>query len=97
MARVSFYELAEREMNDPALYYESESRRLGVRFLDEIERCIDAIAKNPNAGVKVRAKVRRRLIRKFPYGILYSVKEDGIRILAIMNLRRRPTYWVRRF
>ena len=50
MARVSFHELAEREMNDAALYYESESHGLGVRFLDEIERCIAAIAKNPNAG-----------------------------------------------
>ena len=96
MARVSFHELAEREMNDAAIYYEGESRGLGVRFLDEIERCIASIAKNPNAGGTVRAKVRRRLIRKFPYGILYSVKEDGIRILAIMNLKRRPTYWVRR-
>ena len=53
-------------MNDAALYYEGESRGLGVRFLDEIERCIAAIAKNPNAGAKVRARVRRRLIRKFP-------------------------------
>ena len=96
MARVSFHELAEREMNDAALYYESESRGLGVRFLDEIERYIAAIVKNPNAGPKVRGKVRRRIIRKFPYGILYSVREDGIRILAIMNLKRRPTYWVRR-
>jgi len=96
MTRVSFHRLAERELNDAALYYEHESPGLGVRFLDEIERYIDAIAKNPNAGKKVRGEVRRRILRKFPYGILYSVKDDGIRILAIMNLRRRPTYWVGR-
>ncbi|MBI2150548.1 MAG: type II toxin-antitoxin system RelE/ParE family toxin [Acidobacteria bacterium] len=83
-------------MNDAALYYERESPGLGVRFLDEIEHYIAVIVKNPNAGSKVRGQVRRRIIRKFPYGILYSVKEDGIRILAIMNLKRRPTYWVRR-
>ena len=64
-------------MNDAALYYESESRGLGVRFLDEIERYIAAIVKNPNAGPKVRGKARRRIIRKFPYGILYSVRETA--------------------
>jgi len=96
MARVSFHRLAERELNDAALFYEHESPGLGVSFLDEIERHIEAIVKNPNACKKMRGQVRRRILRKFPYGILYSIKADGIRILAIMNLRRRPTYWVGR-
>lgn len=96
MARVSFHELAEREANDAALYYESESPGLGGRFLDEVERGIDSITKNPDAGTKIRGEIRRRILRKFPYGILYSVKQDDIRILAIMNLRRKPAYWVGR-
>ena len=29
-------------------------------------------------------------------GILYKIKPTGIRVLAVMNLRRRPTYWVGR-
>jgi toxin ParE1/3/4 len=96
MTRVSLHELAERELNDAALYYESESAGLGVRFLDEIEQYIGAIIKNPEAGKKVRGQVRRRILRKFPYGILYSAKDDGVRILAVMNLKRRPMYWVGR-
>jgi len=96
MARVSFHRLAERELNDAALYYERESPGLGVSFLDDIGRYIEAIVKHPNAGTKLRGRVRRRILRRFPYGILYSSKADGIRILAIMNLKRRPTYWVGR-
>jgi toxin ParE1/3/4 len=96
MTRVSFHELAERELNDAALYYEQENAGLGIKFIDEIERYIGAIIKNPNAGKKVRGQVRRRILRTFPYGILYSVKDDGIRVLAIMNLKRRPLYWVGR-
>jgi hypothetical protein len=49
MARVSFHELAERELNDAALY-ERESAGLGIKFLDEVENYIGAIVKNPNAG-----------------------------------------------
>ena len=59
-------------------------------------RYIEAIIKNPTAGKRVRAQVRRRILRTFPYAILYSVHENGIRILAIMNLKRRPLYWVGR-
>ena len=96
MTRVSFHELAERELNDAALYYETESAGLGVRFLDEVERYVGAIIRNPSAGKKIRAQIRRRILRSFPYGILYSARDDGIRILAIMNLKRRPMYWVGR-
>lgn len=83
-------------MNDAALYYESESPGLGIRFLDEVEWYIASITKNPDAGIKIRRYIRRRILHKFPYGILYSVKDDGIRILAVMNLRRKPSYWVGR-
>src|SRR3954469_24491449 len=96
MTRISFHRLAERELNDAAVYYENESPGLGVNFLDEIERFIEAIARNPGAGTRIRGHVRRRILHKFPYGILYSSKPQGIRILAIMHLKRRPTYWVGR-
>ena len=43
MARVYFHRLAERELNDAALYYGRESTGLGVSFLDEIERYLEAI------------------------------------------------------
>ena len=57
MARVSFHRLAERELNDAALYYERESPGLGVSFLDEIERYIGAIITNPEAGKKIRSRL----------------------------------------
>ena len=55
--RVSFHELAERELNDAAIYYERESHGLGGKFLDEVERYIEAIVQNPNAGAKVRGEI----------------------------------------
>jgi len=37
--------------------------------------------------------IRRKLIRRFPYGVLYSVKTDAVLIIAIMHCSRRPGYW----
>ena len=55
--------------------------------------CIRDVLDRPEAGSVLVGAVRRRLIRRFPYAVLYSVKATGIRILAVMNLRRRPMYW----
>src|SRR5262249_41268221 len=96
MTRVSFHQLAERELNEAALYYEQESSGLGVRFLEEVEQYVAQIMSNPWAGQKIRGEIRRRILRKFPFGILYSVKDKHVRVLAIMNLKRKPNYWIGR-
>lgn len=96
MERVSFHRLAERELNEAASYYEGQKVGLGARFLAEVVRCIELLVEHPEAGPVILAPVRRRLVRRFPYGILYTVKPEGVRILAVMNLKRRPLYWVGR-
>ena len=93
---VTFHRLAELELCDAAQYYETESLGLGATFLDAVERCIATIVEHPEAGAMVRGSIRRRLLHRFPYGILYSQTSTGIRVLAIMNLKRRPNYWVGR-
>ena len=93
---VSFHELAERELNDAAQYYSQEQSGLGAAFIADVQRCADAILQHPEAGPVVRGTVRRRLCRRFPYALLYTIRPDAVRILAVMNLKRRPAYWVGR-
>ena len=96
MGRPEFHRLADRELNEAAQYYELESTGLGSSFLREVSRCLRSIEQHPGAGAILRGAVRRRLLRRFPYALLYKIKPDSIRILAVMNLRRRPTYWIGR-
>jgi plasmid stabilization system protein ParE len=93
---VSFNPLAEQELNDAARYYELESTGLGDSFLAEAQRCCERIVEHPEAGRIDIGSIRRRLLRRFPYAILYSIRPGTIRVLAVMNLRRRPAYWVGR-
>mgnify|MGYP001205216896 CR=1 FL=1 len=94
--RVTFNEFAEKELNDAIRYYESEQVGLGEAFLAEIRRCTAAIVEYPDASPTVRGNIRRRLCNRFPYGLLYARHGDQIRMLAVMNLKRRPNYWVGR-
>jgi len=96
MDPAEFHRLAEFELNEAAQYYELEDPGLGAAFLVEIDRCLQAIEAAPEAGAILRGTVRRRLLRRFPYALLYKIKPHGIRILAVMNLRRRPNYWIDR-
>lgn len=96
MERPEFHRLADRELNEAARYYDLEDPGLGSSFLGEVGRCLQSIEDHPEAGMILRGSVRRRLLHRFPYALLYKIKPSGIRILAVMNLKRRPTYWVGR-
>ena len=96
MARPEFHRLADRELNEAAPYYDLENPGLRSSFLKEVDRYLQSIEDHPEAGVILRGSVRRRLRRRFPDALLYKVTPSSIRIPAVMNLKRRPAYWVGR-
>ena len=93
---ISFHPLAERELNDAAQYYELESPGLGAAFLTEVEDSCTRITEYPESAPVVRGTIRRRLLRRFPYALLYGIHGSAVRVVAVMNLKRRPMYWVGR-
>lgn len=90
---VIFHELAEEELNEAAAYYAKARPGLGDAFLNEAQRAVDALALSPLAGTVVDKDVRWWLLSRFPYSILYRVRLDHIRVLAIAHQKRRPLYW----
>ncbi len=93
ISSISIHEIADLELNEAAQYYESKVTGLGFAFLSEVERVIEQIQNNPESAPRIRKAVRRKLLRGFPYSIMYSIVDDSIRILAIANQKRRPFYW----
>lgn len=91
--RSSFHPLADQELNEAAGYYNSISPGLGLAFLDEVEHAVAMILEHPEAAPLVNRTIRRKLVRRFPYSVMYLVQSDTIRILAIANQKRRPFYW----
>lgn len=87
---------AEHEMFDAACYYERQAAGLGSDFLTKIEIALQDIATAPERWPIVGDKIRRRLIRRFPYSLLYRVDPDEIVILAVMHQKRHPSYWLPR-
>ena len=90
---IKFHSEARKEFFEAADYYEEQVVGLGDDFIDEVEKVLDVIEQQPASGMKITKTERRFLVSRFPYGIIYSIEEDQIIVLAVMNLRRKPGYW----
>jgi len=96
MKPIIFLPPAEEEMLEAASYYESKAENLGRRYIFEIERSKNIIINNPELYPILKYNIRRCIVRRFPYGILYKIDPKEIVIVAIMHLNRKPDYWLNR-
>lgn len=94
--RVIFDGLAKIELDDGKEYYEMEVIGLGKRFKQEVKRAINIIKKMPEIGSPESENIRRYILHKFPYKVLYSIEKDHIYVIAIAHLHREPMYWINR-
>ena len=96
MMRVIFTRIATQELEDTVRFYELEYAGLGCRFKEEVRKAVLRVAEYPKAWSLERGVVRKCLLHKFPYKLMYSVEEDHILIIAVAHQHRKPDYWVGR-
>ena len=89
----NFHPDAEAELSEAIEYYENVEPGLGQDFAFEVNLAIQRAIAYPRAWVVLEGEIRRSLVRRFPFGILYSEEGDGILIVAVMHLHRDPGYW----
>jgi plasmid stabilization system protein ParE len=94
--KYTFHPHAEKELDKTENYYHDISEELGDRFREDIETTISRIRKFPRAYQLVSRIHRRCRLSDFPYGIVYRLKPNEIRVLAVMHLHREQDYWIHR-
>lgn len=93
MSQVEFHPEAQNEFVSAARFYEDHRQGLGLDFTLTIQRTYERLLDSPASGAPFGRRLRRVLVPKFPYGLLYRVEIDRIYIIAVMHLHRRPGYW----
>jgi toxin ParE1/3/4 len=91
--RYVFHPEAFAEYSEAVKYYTEQRVEVAQAFINAIEDTVYRIRESPTRYVAVDGEVRRCMARKFPYGILYTIEQDYILILAIMHCSREPRYW----
>ena len=94
--KVSYHPEAADEYEEAIAYYEDCQTGLGKQLSQEIDAAIKLILVFPTAWTMLEGEIRRILVRRFPFGLLYISRNDEIYILAVMNLNRNPNYWKNR-
>lgn len=84
---------AQADIADAARWYEQRDKGLGAEFLRALEACFSSIQRGPESHALVHPRVRRALLRRFPYGVFYVVEEQRISVIACLHVRRRPGAW----
>ena len=77
-------------------HYNDIGQTLGADFAAELRRSLELISSQPRAWARTEpghGEVRKRVMRRFPYSIVYRVETDLVRVVAVMHHRQRPGYW----
>ena len=94
--KIRFSKLAQLEIDDAVTWYDSQSQDLGTRFLDDLDRTVKRITAFPLSCTEIEPELRRCLLTRFPYGIIYGIDSDTIVVIAVAHLHRKPRYWIDR-
>ena len=88
-----FHPEARYELEQAVEFYESRQTNIGLEFLEEIYSTIYRIIDFPEAFPLISKNARRCLTNRFPFAVIYQIRENEIFILAITHLARKPGFW----
>ena len=88
---------AEEEIEAAWSWYEERRPGLGREFLLAVEEALRLLEDDPVsllvAGVSEQLGVRRVLVHRFPYSVVFVDLPKERRVLAIAHGRRKPGFW----
>jgi plasmid stabilization system protein ParE len=88
--------LAQQEVDDAVRWYNEQTEGVGRDFLDELDRAIRLVKSHPLAATEIESGIRRCLLARFPYALIYGIDQQMIVIIAVAHLHRQPGYWADR-
>lgn len=93
--RVRFRPEARAEIREARRWYESQVRGLGRAILGELDATVEVLAIFPQVhrAVTEEGQVRRALLHRFPYSVVYEIFGDEIVVLACRHVRQDEIDW----
>jgi hypothetical protein len=94
--KVALRTLARNDLVDAALWYEDQREGLSETFFSRIEEALREIAQRPQGFPEVKKKVRRALVKQFPYAVYFTLQSDQSLCTQSCIRRASPPVWRRR-
>jgi plasmid stabilization system protein ParE len=84
---------ARDELDAAVDWYEQQRAGLGTVFLDRVREVVARIAANPQLHATVYQDVRKAVVQKFPYVVLYKEEAGEVVVIAVFHTARDPSIW----
>lgn len=92
-----FHRLIQKDLKAALFYYDAEGgEKLGDRFFEEVEACVESIQKNPQRYHFIAGAVQRAPLKNFPYHLLYEKSPNRIMVLVLRHDKRHPSFGLKR-
>jgi plasmid stabilization system protein ParE len=93
MRKILILPFAEQDIKDSVSHYKDQGHGLEKHFLKVIDQAFRIISENPSYFPYVKKRIRKFVIKGFPFCIFYIVQEEDIYILAVFHNKRNPKNW----
>lgn len=95
--RIEYHPLTASDLNKAVAYYNRQRPGLGDELRTEVYASIERVLASPTQFSVVSRGIRRCLVHRFPYAILFRIMSpDTLRVLVIRHHRRQPGFGLRR-
>lgn len=81
------------EFNEATDWYEQQRSGLGTKFVARVRESLGRIAADPQRHATVYLDVRKVLVPKFPYVVLYRDDLNEILVISVFHTSRDPSIW----
>ena len=78
------------QIREAAAWYTTWGRQLGTGFREEVSAKLEAIRKAPLRFPAVDGEIRKAVLRRFPYILLFRARKEEILVLSCFHTRRDP-------
>ena len=94
--KIEFFHKAEDEFDETLSYYKQQKEGLEQDFHDDYLVLEKRLKDSPEQFPIIAENVRKANFSKFPFSIIFVIKQVSVFILAIFHQKRNPKAWLER-
>jgi plasmid stabilization system protein ParE len=91
--RFVFLPEAQAELQEAGAWYAERAPGLELEFSRAVDAAMAAIGRYPEAFPVVEGDMRRAVLRRFPYQLIYFRDQGRIVVVSCWHHRRKPKGW----
>jgi plasmid stabilization system protein ParE len=90
---VEFHPAAEQELLDAEDWYAERSLLAARAFVQEVTVVVESALAAPERWPIHLHGTRRIVFLRFPFSLIYRLREERVQVVAVAHQSRRPDYW----